>query len=67
MRGMGYETPERAEDSLARIARALERIAGCMERSEEDGAKVKAMLEAEFGGEGERWGASRSSTATPQR
>lgn len=27
MRGMGMETPERAEDSLARIARALERIA----------------------------------------
>lgn len=49
MRGMGFEAPERGEDSLARIARALERIAGCMERSEEDGAKVKAMLEAELG------------------
>ena len=50
MRGMG-ET--RTEESLDRIARAVERIAGCMERSEEDGAKVKAMLEAKLAEEAE--------------
>ena len=64
------ETPERAEDSLARIARALERIADAEEeRNRRKGRRVdvKAMLEAEFGGEDERWGASRSSTATPRR
>ena len=67
MRGMGMETPERAEDSLARIARALERIADAEEeRNRRKGRRidVKAVLAEE---EGERWGASRSSTATPRR
>lgn len=50
MRGMG-ET--RTEESLDRIARALERIAGCMERSEEDGEMVKAMIEAKLAEEAE--------------
>jgi hypothetical protein len=36
MRGM-YGTPERAEDSLARIARALERIAEALEEDDDDG------------------------------
>ena len=63
MRGMGYETPERAEDSLARIARALERIADEMER-ERTLDRLRAM-DVEEGGK--RWGASRSSTATPRR
>jgi hypothetical protein len=56
---MGYETPERAEDSLARIARALERIADAEEeRNRRKGRRidVKAVLAEE---EGERWGASR--------
>ena len=67
MRGMGMETPERAEDSLARIARALERIAAAEEeRNRRKGRRidVKAVL-AEEGGE--RWDASRSSTATLRR
>ena len=55
MRGMGMETPERAEDSLARIARALERIAAAEEeRNRRKGRRidVKAVLAEE---EGERW------------
>ena len=67
MRGMGYETPERAEDSLARIARALERIAAAEEeRNRRKGRRidVKAVLAEE---EDERWGARGSSTATPRR
>ena len=50
MRGMGYETPERAEDSLARIARALERIAAAEEeRNRRKGRRidVKAVLAEE--------------------
>lgn len=69
MRGMGMETPERAEDSLARIARALERIAAAEEeRNRRKGRRidVKAVL-VEEEEEDERWGASRSSTATPRR
>ena len=60
MRGMGYETPERAEDSLARIARALERIADAEEeRNRRKGRRidVKAVLAEE---EGERWRRSTS-------
>ena len=67
MRGMGMETPERAEDSLARIARALERIAAAEEeRNRRKGRRidVKAVLAEE---EDERWGARGSSTATPRR
>jgi hypothetical protein len=50
MRGMGYETPERVEDSLARIARALERIAAAEEeRNRRKGRRidVKAVLAEE--------------------
>lgn len=70
MRGMGYETPEWAENSLARIARALERIADAEEerirmarKAEEHLDRLDVMRE-DAEREGLRWGASRSSTAT---
>ena len=73
MRGMGMETPERAEDSLARIAKALERIADAEEERNrmargtiDRHRRIEALCE-DMREEDERWGASRSSTATPRR
>ena len=73
MRGMGMETPERAEDSLARIARALERIADAEEERNRMAMKAQErlgrldVLREDAEREGLRWDASSSSTATPRR
>jgi hypothetical protein len=48
-----YGTPERAEDSLARIARALERIADEMER-ERTLDRLRAMDAEEDDDDGQR-------------